>query len=192
LDACTTPLKPGPRPGSIPEWKSQERKSYTSEASWQREQEIIDEAGGGELVFAETLITHWNKIVITDPAWRPDPRWRVEAGFDHGKTNPTALERVYTDYEGTIYMCGEYYMPGFEIWQHAPVIKTMEDIRKVAAGYADPTIFPQIFQQSQGMYADQGKPRSAPSPSTNSTLSRASNCSRRLPVIALTSASPRA
>ena len=136
-------------PEEHPEWKKQERKLYSSEAAWQREQEIVDEAGGGELVFAETLINHWNKIVITDPAWRPDPRWRVEAGFDHGKTNPTAFERFYVDHEGTLIFCGEYYMPGLEIWQHAPVLKQMADIRKVAACYADPTIFPLTLQQSQ-------------------------------------------
>jgi hypothetical protein len=142
----TDPLRD---PELHPEWKQTERRAYTSQAAWDREQEIVDEAGGGELVFADTLITHWKKIVIDDPAWRPDPRWRVEAGFDHGKTNPTAFERAYIDHEGTIILCGEYYMPGMEIWQHAPVLKTMEDIRKVAACYADPSIFPLTLQQSQ-------------------------------------------
>src|ERR1039458_6929915 len=47
-----------------PAWKEAERRTYSSQASWDREQEIIDEAGGGELVFADTLVTHWNKIVI--------------------------------------------------------------------------------------------------------------------------------
>lgn len=140
---------PSRDPEINPAWKQQERKAYTSQASWDREQEIVDEAGGGELVFADTLITHWKKIVITDPAWRPDPNWRVEAGFDHGKTNATALERAYIDYFGTLYLCGEYYMPGKEIWEHAPVIKQMADIRKVAACYADPSIFPETLQQSQ-------------------------------------------
>jgi hypothetical protein len=109
----------------------------------------MDEAGGGELVFADVLLTHWDKIVISAPEWRPDPQWRCEAGFDHGKTNPTALLRSYHDYQGTIYLCGEYYMPGMEIWQHAPTIRTMADIRKVAACYADPTIFDMTLQQSQ-------------------------------------------
>lgn len=143
-----------------PAWKQTERKAYTSQASWDREQEIIDDAGGAELVFADTLITHWGKIVITDPAWRPDPQWRVEAGFDHGKTNPTVLERCYVDYAGTLYLCGEYYMPGKEVWEHVPVIKQMADIRKVAACYADPTIFNITMQQSQSSGRPQERAKS--------------------------------
>src|SRR3954452_10560984 len=95
-------IHPERDPELNPEWKASERKLYTSEASWQREQEIVDEAGGGELVFADTLLTRWDKIVISDPRWRPDPGWRVEAGFDHGPTNATALERIYIDDGGPI------------------------------------------------------------------------------------------
>jgi hypothetical protein len=135
-------------PENNPEWKAAERKLYTSEASWQREQEIIDEAGGGELVFADTLLNYWDKIVISAPEWRPDPKWRVEAGFDHGKTNPTALLRCYIDYAGTIIFAGEYYQPGKEIWEHVPVMREMTDVRKIAACYADPTIFDCNLQQS--------------------------------------------
>lgn len=131
------------------EWKAAARREYTSDAAWQREMEIIDEAGGGELVFADTLVTYWDKIVITDPKWRPDPRWRVEAGFDHGKTNATALDRAYFDYDGNIIFAGEYYMPGKEVWQHAPVIKKMEDIDRLDACQADPTIFYGTNQQGQ-------------------------------------------
>src|ERR1039458_9487959 len=40
-------------PERNPEWREKERKTYTSQAAWDREQEIIDEAGGGELVFAD-------------------------------------------------------------------------------------------------------------------------------------------
>jgi hypothetical protein len=83
-----------------PEWKRTERRTYSSQAAWDREQEMVDEAGGGELVFADTLTTYWNRIVITDPNWQPSPHWRVEAGFDHGKTNPTALLRAYIDGDG--------------------------------------------------------------------------------------------
>jgi hypothetical protein len=147
-------------PELTPAWKQAERKAYTSQASWDREQEIIDDAGGGELVFADTLITHWDKIVITDPRWRPDPRWRVEAGFDHGKTNPTVFERCYVDYAGTLYFCGEYYMPGKEVWEHVPLIKQMADIRKVEACFADPTIFNITMQQSQSAGRPQERAKS--------------------------------
>jgi hypothetical protein len=135
-------------PDIHPEWKEAERSTYPSQGAWDREQEVVDEAGGGELVFADTLISHWKKIVITDPLWRPEPNWRVEAGFDHGKTNPTALERAYIDYASCVYMCGEYYMPGKEIWQHAQIIKQMADVRKIRHCYADPSIFPDTNQQS--------------------------------------------
>jgi len=135
-------------PEITPAWKAKERRTYSSQAAWDREQEIQDEAGGGELVFADTLVTYWKKIVITNPEWRPDPRWRVEAGFDHGRTNPTALERCYVDHEGTIIFAGEYYVAGKEVWEHAPVLKQMEDIRKISVAYADPTIFDATMQQS--------------------------------------------
>jgi hypothetical protein len=135
-------------PDLNPQWKEQERPKYTSQAAWDREQEIVDNAGGGELVLADTLVTYWKKIVIEDPAWRPHPSWRVEAGFDHGKTNPTSLERNYIDYDGNIFACGEYYMPGREIFEHAPVIRQMADIRKISVCYADPSIFPFTMQQS--------------------------------------------
>lgn len=132
-----------------PAWKEAERRAYTSQAAWDREQEIVDAAGGGELVFADTLITYWKKIVITDPKWEPDPDWRVEGGFDHGKTNPTALLRAYHGFDGTIYFAGEYYQPGREVWEHAPAIKKMRDFDRMETVYADPTIFAVTSQQSQ-------------------------------------------
>jgi hypothetical protein len=135
-------------PDINPEWKLKERKTYSSQGAWNREQEIEDYAGGGELVLADTLISHRKKLVIDDPMWRPDPRWEVGGGFDHGKTNPTAFERSYSDFEGCIYMCGEYYMPGKEIWEHSAALKQMADIRKVRRCEADPSIFPDTHQQS--------------------------------------------
>jgi len=131
-----------------PEWRAREKRKYTSKAAWDREMEIIDDAGGGELVFADTLTAYWNKIVITDPTWRPHPKWPVIGGFDHGKTNPTVLLRCYSDYEGTLYVCGEYYQPGMEVWEHASRLREMPDIRKLRAVYADPTIFDATMQQS--------------------------------------------
>jgi len=35
------------------EWAQGERQKYSSQAAWDREQEIVHEAGGGELLFAE-------------------------------------------------------------------------------------------------------------------------------------------
>jgi len=134
-------------PENHPEWKKRERPTYTSQANWDREQEIIDEAGGGELVFADVLRTYWNKIVISNPEWKPDERWRIEAGFDHGKTNPTALLRCYIDHEGTLIFCGEYYVPGREVWQHVPALAKMSHIKKISVAYADPTIFDATMQQ---------------------------------------------
>jgi hypothetical protein len=48
-------------PDLHPEWIAAERRKYTSQASWDREQEIVDEAGGGELVFADTCLTTGTK-----------------------------------------------------------------------------------------------------------------------------------
>ncbi len=129
-----------------PEWFREERRAYTSQADWDREQEIRDEAGGGELVFRETLDTYWDKIVITDPNWSPDPDWKLEAGFDHGRASPTAMLRCYADYEGTLYFCGEYYQPGMEIWEHAANLHHMPDLHRLKTCYADPSIFPMNAQ----------------------------------------------
>jgi hypothetical protein len=136
-------------PEQNPAWKSKERRKYTSQAAWDREQEIVDEAGGGELVFADTLVSFWDKIVIKDHGWRPDPDWRVDGGFDHGKTNATALLRCYHDFEGTIIFAGEYYQPGREIWQNAPAFKKMVDFKRMDPVFCDPSIFPQTLQQAQ-------------------------------------------
>jgi hypothetical protein len=133
-----------------PAWLLMERPAYSSKAHWDREQEIVDEAGGGELVFADTLVTYWHKIVIEDPEWRPDPEWSVvDGGFDHGKTNATALLRCYHDFEGTIIFAGEYYQPGREIWQNAPAFKKMMDFKRMDPVFCDPSIFPQTLQQAQ-------------------------------------------
>jgi hypothetical protein len=137
-------VHPERNPEDHPDWKTDERKKYTSQADWDREQDIMDEAGGGELVFAEILSRYQDKIVISDPRWRPDPDWKMDAGFDHGRASPTAMLRCYSDYEGTHYLCGEYYQPGLEIWEHAAALREMPDLRKLETGtcYADPSVFP--------------------------------------------------
>ena len=132
-----------------PAWKENERKAYTSQAHWDREQEIVDEAGGGERVFVDVLLSHWDKIVIQDERWEPDPEWFVTGGFDHGKTNPTALLRAYIDFEGNIIFAGEYYMPGREIAEHAPAMKRMRDFELIENVQADPSMFHGTNQQEQ-------------------------------------------
>src|SRR5207237_3621567 len=72
-------------------WVKAEKRKYTSQGAWDREQEIVHEAGGGELVFAETLNRYADKIIIRDPSFQMPPFWKTLAGFDHGKTNPTAF-----------------------------------------------------------------------------------------------------
>ena len=57
-------------------------------ASWDREMEIVDQAGGGELVFADTLITYWKKIVIEDPRWQPDPDGQFRAAAIMARRTP--------------------------------------------------------------------------------------------------------
>jgi hypothetical protein len=145
------------------EWFATERAKYTSQSDWDREQEIIDEAGGGERLYAEILTKYFHKIVITDRNWRPGSTWTIMPGFDHGKTNPTAAEVAYIDHDGTIYFCGEYYMPGLEVWQHAPQLQELSGFCVAEDVMADPSIFDKTMQQRDGkavavadLYADQG------------------------------------
>src|SRR5215813_1312837 len=94
------------------EWAIRERQKYSSQAAWDREQEIVHDAGGGELLFAEILNRHADKIIIRDPDFEIPPTWKRIAGFDHGKTNPTAALVVAIDYDGRVYCLCEYYQPG--------------------------------------------------------------------------------
>src|SRR5437660_6652080 len=82
-------------------WVERERKKYSSQGAWDREQEIIHEAGGGEQIFAEVLARDEEKILI-DPyssGFRPSPYWRMVGGFDHGKTNPTGALVACIDHD---------------------------------------------------------------------------------------------
>ena len=55
------------------QWATRERQKYSSQAAWDREQEIVREAGGGELVFAEILNRHADKIIIRTPNFQVPP-----------------------------------------------------------------------------------------------------------------------
>ena len=116
----------------------------------------MHEAGGGELVFGEILTRWGHKIIITDPGFKPSPRWRTLGGFDHGKTNPTALERAKVDHDGVIYLCGEYYMPGLTPKEHYAYIPDERlgwpDVFEWESIMADPSIFDETQAQDSGKF----------------------------------------
>jgi hypothetical protein len=100
-------------------WYDMKRKEYDSNKSgWEREYEIVDEAGGGERIFADILTRYGDKIVIRDPAWKPNPEWGVVGGFDHGGTNPTCLLKCYIDNDGNRYFAGEFYRYKTKDWDN--------------------------------------------------------------------------
>jgi hypothetical protein len=63
-------------------WITEEKQKYSSTAAWDREQEIVHHAGGGELLFAEILNRHADKIIIRDPRFQIPPFWKRIGGFD--------------------------------------------------------------------------------------------------------------
>src|SRR2546423_3507948 len=131
-------------------WVAQERRKYSSRAAWDREQEIVHHAGGGELLFAEILNRHADKIIIRDPGFQVPPSWKRIGGFDHGKTNPTAALVVAIDTEGTIYCLAEYYQPILTPLQHVQNLELLPGFVDAGAIYADPSIFYRTQAQSDG------------------------------------------
>lgn len=160
-----------------PRWKADEQKKYTK-AGWDREQEIMDEAGGGDKLFAALLATFGEKIIITDPMWYPQPDWDCVGGFDHGKTNATCLEKAYIDFDGNVYMCGEFYQMRTEqwdnnIWENVPRLLQMPDLQRMRWIRADPSIFYDKEAQLDGtftninaVYRKQGFTRLSPYPTS--------------------------
>lgn len=131
-------------------WATRERQKYSSQAAWDREQEIVHEAGGGELVFAEILNRYADKIVVRNPNFQAPPFWKRIAGFDHGKTNPTAALVAAIDEDGTIYCLSEYYQPGLTPRQHVQNLRMMPGFIEAGAIWADPSIFYRTQAQSDG------------------------------------------
>ncbi len=160
-----------------PSWKQEEKKKYSA-SGWDREQEINDEAGGGDKLFAAILSTFGDKIIIRDPNWYPDPSWDVVGGFDHGKTNASCFEKAYIDHEGSIYFCGEFYQMKTEtwannIWQNVPILLQMPDLNRMRWVRADPSIFYDKEAQLDGtftninaVYKKQGFTRFTPFPTS--------------------------
>ncbi len=143
-------------------WAATERPKYSSQAAWDQEQEIVHYAGGGELLFAEILNRHADKIIIRDPSFQIPPQWDLIAGFDHGKVNPTAALVVAVDYDGVIYCKGEYYQPGLTPSQHMEHLRNLPGFLQSRI-YADPSIFYRTETQSEGslksiadLYAETG------------------------------------
>lgn len=159
------------------EWKRRERALYSSESAWKKEQEIDAHAQGGEAVFGPVLSNPdlYKVVVISDPYWRPDPRWDVAFGFDHGKANATALLKGYitrkeidpqTGMERPfdIYLCGEYYSMrrgpsprepnGWlnNIDENVIEMKRMPDLERARWISSDPDIFKEKQAQSKGDY----------------------------------------
>src|SRR5258708_8411292 len=74
------------------EWAKSERRKYSSQGAWDREQEIIHEAGGGERLFSEAL-DRWEDSIVIDPytsGFRPSPPCRTIRGFHPATTHPPA------------------------------------------------------------------------------------------------------
>lgn len=165
-----------PERGAV--WVERERKKYSSQGAWDREQEIIHEAGGGERIFAEVLARDEEKILI-DPyssGFRVSPHWRMVGGFDHGKANPTGALVGCIDHDGVIYILGEYYQPGFSPAQHRANLLALNGFSQ-AEIYADPSIFHQTQAQEDGkyraiaeLYADLGITNLIPAPATHELL----------------------
>lgn len=73
-------------------WKESERAKYTSQGDWDKEQEIIHSAGGGERLFAE-LLSQWESKIIVNPYGKYICQ-SCRAIFD---VDPTAREKTACD-----------------------------------------------------------------------------------------------
>ena len=175
---CHYSADPERDPALNPQWKESERKKYTSQAAWDREQEIVHSAGGGERLFADTLL-QWGHKIIVDPkesGFQLSPHWRKIGGFDSGKANPTAALSGCVDDDGTIYICCEYYQPGLSPQQHVPMLRSLRGFLE-ADVYADPTIFYENQAQADGrfkaiasLYAEAGIECLIPAPERHELL----------------------
>jgi hypothetical protein len=160
-----------------PEWVAQERKKYSSQGAWDREQEIIHEAGGGERVFAEVFSQWSDKIIIDSADFQPSPHFKRVGGFDHGKANPTAALVGCVDFDGVIYLTGEYYQPELSPRQHCPNLEKLQGFMEAEVLAADPSIFYKTQAQGDGsfkaiadLYFEEGITNLAPAPQNNELL----------------------
>lgn len=140
-------------PDHGPEWVKQERQKYSSQGTWDREQEIVYEAGGGERIFAE-VFSKWEEKILVDPrrGFQVPPQWKRIAGFDHGKANPTAALVGCVDYDGVIYLLSEYYQPGLSPREHRRHLRDLNGFDDAEVVWADPSIFYKSHPQSDGSF----------------------------------------
>jgi hypothetical protein len=160
-----------------PEWVAQERKKYSSQGAWDREQEIIHEAGGGERVFAEVFSQWSDKIIVDSADFQPSPHFKRVGGFDHGKANPTAALVGCVDFDGVIYLTGEYYQPELSPRQHRPNLEKLQGFMEAEVLAADPSIFYKTQAQGDGsfkaiadLYFEEGITNLVPAPQNNELL----------------------
>lgn len=74
--------------------------------------------------------------------------WSYLYGLDHGANNPTAMGKMRVDFEGNVYMVGEYYRPKLTVYEHAPSI--LEMLHSPDADiYADPSIWNDNLQDQK-------------------------------------------
>ena len=159
------------------EWVAGERRKYSTQGAWDREQEIIHEAGAGERLFADVLSRWSHQIIIDSPHFQPSPHWKPIAGFDHGKANPTAALVGCIDQDGVIYILREYYQPGLSPRQHRSNLAALQGFMNVEAVMADPSIFYNNQAQTDGsfkaiaeLYFEEGIANLCPAPSNNELL----------------------
>ena len=139
-------------PDRGPEWVTQERPKY-SPSRWDREQEIVYEAGAGERIFADVL-SKWAHKILIDPGesgFKAPPTWKRISGFDHGKANPTAALVAAMDCDGVLYILSEYYQPNLSPRQHRPNLQQLIGFMESEA-LADPSIFYKTHAQSDGSF----------------------------------------
>ena len=134
------------------EWYAREKKNYSSDSRWDQEQEIVDGAGGGDLVLAEAMRENRDLIVIDCADYTPNPLWIGLGGFDYGKKNPTAFEVLCIDEEGDYVALQEHYRSGLSPSEHAAIMRTMRYYEWVQRIYADVSIFGDAQAQADGSY----------------------------------------
>jgi hypothetical protein len=138
-------------PDRGPEWVKREQPKY-NKSMWDREQEIIYEAGAGKRIFAEVL-SRWEDKILIDPAdgIQIPSQWKRVGGFDHGKANPTAALLGCIDHDGVLYILSEYYQPGLSPKEHLPNLESLTGFLSAEVA-ADPSIFARTQAQSGGSY----------------------------------------